>query len=209
MRANAHLNSVAKIDGVDDRVDVDVAIIDTGIDVDHPDPNVVASINCARFGGCASGGNDGNGHGTHVAGTVGALDNSVGVVGMAPGARLWAVRVLNNQGSGQLSWIIAGIDWVTARSATIDVANMSLGCECTSSGMNTAISNSVDSGIVYAVAAGITQRMPPPSARRITRMSSPSPRSPTSTAFRRRRGRNMPQRRRRHVCRLQQLRLNC
>ncbi len=147
------------IDGVDDyRVDVDVAVIDTGIDLDHPDLNVVASVDCS--GGspfkqeCGSGGDDDNGHGTHVSGTIGALDNDIGVVGVAPGSRMWAVKVLRSDGSGYISWIVAGIDYVTANADQIEVANMSLGCECTSAAMDTAIANSVAAGVTYAVAAG-------------------------------------------------------
>ena len=104
---------------------MDVAVIDTGIDSKHPDLNVVGGVNFA--GGNPKSFNDGNGHGTHVSGTIAALDNAQGVVGVAPGARLWGVRVLNNQGSGFLSDVIAGIDWVTANASTIEVANMSLG----------------------------------------------------------------------------------
>ncbi len=147
-------NGNIDIDGLDDwRVDVDVAVIDTGIDLAHPDLNVFASTNCAQTT-CGSGGNDDNGHGSHVAGTIGALDNGIGVVGVAPGARLWSVKVLDRNGSGFISWIIAGIDYVTANANSIEVANMSLGCECTSAAMNTAIANSVAAGVVYAVAAG-------------------------------------------------------
>ncbi|HUF59794.1 MAG TPA: S8 family serine peptidase [Actinomycetota bacterium] len=148
------------IDGNDDwRVDVDVAVLDTGIDVDHPDLNVVGGVNCAKGGpfnnSCEEGNyDDGNGHGTHVAGTIAALDNDAAVVGVAPGARLWAVRVLDNNGSGYISWIVAGIDWTTANASTVEVANMSLGCECSSSSLDTAITNSVKAGVVYAVAAG-------------------------------------------------------
>ena len=126
-RIFAPSNPAVGIDGSDDkRVDVDVAVIDSGVQLDHPDLNVAASTNCASFfATCGSGGADGNGHGTHVAGTIGALDNGIGVVGVAPGARLWSVRVLNNSGTGTTSQIIAGMDWVTARAATIEVANVS------------------------------------------------------------------------------------
>ena len=136
-------------------VDADIAIIDTGIDLTHPDLNVVGGVNCSTGRSYA----DGNGHGTHIAGTAAAKDDANGVVGVAPGARLYAVRVLNNQGSGSWSSIICGIDWVTARASTIDVANMSLGgtgsdSACNDGGMHQAICNSVNAGITYAVAAG-------------------------------------------------------
>ncbi len=152
-------NPAIDIDASDDwRVDVDVAIIDTGIDLGHADLNVVASTDCSGgspfTASCGSGGDDDNGHGTHVAGTVAALDDGTGVVGVAPGARLHAVKVLRADGSGYISWIVAGIDWVTARADTIEVSNMSLGCECTSQAMNDAIAASVNAGVVYAVAAG-------------------------------------------------------
>jgi subtilisin family serine protease len=149
-------NPTAKIDGVDDRVNVDIAIIDTGIDLDHPDLNVVSSTNCARsVGACRDGqGNDGHGHGTHVAGIAAALDNNYGAVGVAPGARLWAVKVMSDNGTGYLSWIIKGIDWVTAHATSIEVANMSLAWYGYSSAAHTAIKNSVVKGVVYFAAAG-------------------------------------------------------
>jgi len=157
-RSYATSNPLIDIDGVDERVNVDVAVIDTGIDFDHPDLNVVNRVNCVSWlpfiASCSNGGDDGNGHGTHVAGTIAAKDNTIGSVGIAPGARLWAVRVLNNQGSGYTNQIIAGIDYVRANAASIEVANMSLGCECTSSAQATAITNLVNAGVVVVVAAG-------------------------------------------------------
>jgi subtilisin len=160
-RTFAESNSNLSIDGVDDlRINVDVAIIDTGIDGTHEDLYVVKGVDCSGGsplrGSCkvVSTAADGNGHGTHVAGTVGAIDNGIGVVGMAPGARLWSIKVLDNNGSGYMSWIVAGIDFVTANAAHIEVANMSLGCECSSAAMDTAISNSVAKGVVYVAAAG-------------------------------------------------------
>ena len=148
-------NPAIAIDGADDkRVDVDVAVIDTGIQLDHPDLNVVGSTNCVTFfATCGSGGGDGNGHGTHVAGTIGALDNGIGVVGVAPGARLWSVRVLNNSGTGTTSQIIAGMDWVTARASTIEVANLSLSGGASAS-IDSAANRMADAGIAVAVAAG-------------------------------------------------------
>jgi hypothetical protein len=152
-------NAAIEIDGSDDlRVDVDVAIIDTGIDFEHPDLNVVGGVSCAGggpFGGsCSSGGDDDHYHGTHVAGSVGALDNGIGVVGVAPGARLWAVKVLNQRGSGYTSWIVAGIDWVAANASTIEVANMSLGGSGFSQAEYDAIQGAVNAGVAFAVAAG-------------------------------------------------------
>jgi subtilisin len=161
-RIDADLNVIAKIDGIDDRVDVDVAIIDTGIDVNHPDLNVVGgkhfyTITSGKRRGSSSSDNnydDDAGHGTHVAGTVAALDNGIGVVGIAPGARLWAVKVLDSNGSGSFSDIIAGIDYVTANSNVIEVVNMSLGGQGSLNSLRTAIQNSVAAGVVYIVAAG-------------------------------------------------------
>lgn len=132
-------------------VDVDVAIIDTGIDLAHPDLTVVGGRNFTS--GKVTSYGDGNGHGTHVAGTVAALDNTIGVVGVAPGARLWAVRVLDSTGSGTMSGVIAGVDWVTANASTIEVANMSLGGG-DSAALNSAIDNAVAAGVTFVVAAG-------------------------------------------------------
>jgi len=145
------------IDGNDDlRIDVDVAVLDTGIDLDHFDLNVVAGVDCTAGPSCEQGGdgNDGGGHGTHVSGTIAAIDGGGGVVGVAPGARLWAVKVLRNDGRGFLSDVIEGIDYVTANAGAIEVANMSLGCKCTSAAMDLAIANSVADGVIYAVSAG-------------------------------------------------------
>jgi subtilisin family serine protease len=162
-RIDADLSPTARINGVDERVDADIAILDTGIDLDHPDLNVVANTGCASGGpmkkSCTDGaGDDNNWHGTHVAGIAAALDNGIGVVGVAPGARLHAVKVLDSRGSGYVSWIIAGIDWVTARASTIEVANMSLGGLGYTASYRTAIQNSVAKGVVYYVAAGNEMR---------------------------------------------------
>ena len=157
-RIDGELSSTVSGNGAG-RVNVDVAIIDTGIGP-NSDLNIVGGTNCV--GGSSF--NDDNGHGTHVAGTVAARDNTAGVVGVAPGARLYAVKVLNAQGSGSISQIICGIDWVTARAGTIEVANMSLGgqspfgsfsgCSSSFDPMHPAICRSVQAGVTYAVAAG-------------------------------------------------------
>jgi len=160
-RSRATQSPTAAIDGVDQRVDVDVAVIDTGVDLDHPDLNVY------RAGAKACGllnfsADDAQGHGTHVAGTIGALDNGTGVVGVAPGARIWPVRVLNALGSGTTSNIVCGIDFVAANADQIEVANMSLGgagtdrgnCGNGSDAMHRAICTAVDRGVTFVVAAG-------------------------------------------------------
>ena len=139
-------------------VNVAVAVLDTGIDLRHADLNVVGGKNCSTGKSYS----DGNGHGTHVAGTIGAKDDANGVVGVAPGVPLYSVRVLNNQGSGSWSSVICGIDWVTANAASrgIKVANMSLGGSgadgtCASSALHQAICNSVNGArVTYVVAAG-------------------------------------------------------
>ena len=154
-RMFASSNPSLFIDGFDDiRVDADVAVIDTGIDIQHPDLNVVGGVNCLPATGCVPGGDDDNYHGTHVAGTIGAIDNNVGVVGVAPGVRLWAVKVMDNTGVGSLSSIISGLDWVTANAATIEVANMSFGAPGFSQALFDATQSAVNAGVAIAVAAG-------------------------------------------------------
>ena len=154
-----------------DRVNSDVAIIDTGVQRDHPDLNVVGGYNCTgRDRGRWS---DDNGHGTHVAGIVGARDNSFGVTGVAPGVRLWSVKVLDGRGRGLLSWVVCGVDWVSSQRdrsgrPLIEVANMSLsfalpgaadaGCRRSSDPLHRAICRSVGRGTVYVVAAGNESR---------------------------------------------------
>jgi hypothetical protein len=147
-RIGATLSPMAKIDGLDDRVNVDIAILDTGISA-HPDLNVYTNV--SFIAGQVT---DGNGHGTHVAGIAAALDNGSGVVGVAPGARLWAVKVMDDLGSGTSSSLIQGIDFVTQNAGQIEVANLSLTGIGTSLALRQAISNSVAAGIVFVVSAG-------------------------------------------------------
>lgn len=117
-------------------------IIDTGIDLDHPDLNVDASRGASFLSGKSAGVmNDENGHGTHVAGTVAAIDNEIGVIGVAPGATVIPVRVLDRRGSGTWSGVLAGIDFVATYAQQGDVANMSLGG---------GVSTTIDAAVVTA-----------------------------------------------------------
>ena len=161
-RTDAEQSPTAAIDGSDERVNVDVAVIDTGADMDHPDLNVYeeGAKNCSTLSLSPE---DENGHGTHVAGTIGALDDASGVVGMAPGARIWPVKVLNALGMGLTSDVICGIDYVAAHSDEIEVANMSLGGSGSDDGncgednndaQHAALCNAVDAGVTFVVAAG-------------------------------------------------------
>ncbi len=143
---------------------VHVAILDTGIDTTHPD--LKANI----AGGKACNGSnyrDGNGHGTHVAGTIAAINNSQGVVGVAPAAKIWGVKVLSNSGSGSWSSIICGLDFVVSKApqngGPIKVVNMSLGGSgasdnsCGNSNndaLHRAICRTRDAGVTIVVAAG-------------------------------------------------------
>lgn len=150
----------AAIDGIDATLDVDIAVLDTGIQPDQPDLRVVGGVDCTRG---KDGYADDNGHGTMVAGVAAALDNSFGVVGVAPGARVWAVKVLNKQLRGRTSGVLCGIDWVTAHSDVIEVANMSLGGPGSDDGncgrtkrdlLHQAICRSVAAGVTYVTSAG-------------------------------------------------------
>jgi subtilisin len=171
-RIDADVSSAVSGDGAG-AVDVNVAVLDTGIDLAHPDLNVAGGVSCQESAGL----DDKNGHGTLVAGIIGAKDNGFGVVGVAPGARLWAVRTLNQgahtgpQGNaeGGLDELVCSVDWVTSTRTDLDptndiaVANMSLegrGSDDRNCGLSNgdplhlAICNSVIAGVLYVVAAG-------------------------------------------------------
>jgi len=128
-------------------------VIDTGVDLNHPDLNIADSGHASFLtsGKASNNPNDFEGHGTHVAGTIGALDNEIDVVGVAAGAEIVSIRVLDQRGSGLWSWIIAGIDYAVVMDC--EVANLSL-----SGGRNTAVDDAVKAaalaGVKFAIAAG-------------------------------------------------------
>lgn len=130
-------------------------IIDTGIDLDHEDLNVDASrgFNAFTSGRDAKSLDDGNGHGTHVSGTIAAIDNGVGVVGVAAGATVIPVKVLDSRGSGSYSGVISGVDYVAANGSAGDVANMSLGGPV-SDALDQAVKDAAATGVKFALAAG-------------------------------------------------------
>jgi len=142
---------------------VAVAVIDTGIDLRHPALNAQSGANCVAGKRRTSAAQDDHGHGTHVAGTIGARASS-GVAGVAPGTKLYAVKVLDASGRGTVAAVICGIDWVTANAHRlgIAVANLSFGgtamsegdCGTTDDPLREAICRSTEAGVTYVVAAG-------------------------------------------------------
>ncbi len=143
---------------------IGVAVLDTGIDLQHPDlaTNIVADTSCLAN---QTRGNDDNGHGSHIAGIIAAANNNLGVLGVAPEAKLVAIKVLDRNGIGTWSSVICGIDWATAHAAqyNIKVANLSLAGPGTSDNncgktnndpLHQAICQSTAAGITYVVAAG-------------------------------------------------------
>lgn len=129
---------------------VKVAVIDTGIDLTHPDlPRPTASVSYVRGAKTA---NDDNGHGSHVAGTIAALNNDAGVVGVAPGASLYAVKVLDRNGSGYISDIVKGINYVAAQH--VNIANMSFGSSSGSTTLASACTSANTAGVLLIAAAG-------------------------------------------------------
>jgi len=128
---------------------IKVAVVDTGIDLSHPDLKVYGGYNAIYPAKTAA---DDNGHGTHVAGIIAALNNSVGVVGMGPQINLYAVKVLDRRGSGYVSDIIEGLDWAIQNG--IQVVNMSLGTNSDVQSFHDAITRARNAGIVLVAAAG-------------------------------------------------------
>ncbi len=130
---------------------VKVAILDTGIDLDHPDlrANIAGGVNTISPRKTAE---DDNGHGTHVAGIVAAVNNTIGVVGVAPQAKLYAIKALDRTGSGYLSDIIEGLQWCVAN--RMQVVNMSLGTTYNVPSFADAVKAVNNAGIVQVAAAG-------------------------------------------------------
>lgn len=127
-------------------------VIDTGVDLDHPDLNVNRNLSRSFIAG-TSNGDDDNGHGTHCAGTIAAKQNNFGVIGVAYGATVVGVKVFNSRGGGSASITIRGIDYVTSRASRGQVANMSFGFPPTTA-IDNAVKRLADKGVLVSIAAG-------------------------------------------------------
>ena len=132
------------------QLDTDIAIIDTGIDLEHPDLNVYKNIS---FVNGTSSGDDDNGHGSEVAGIAAAKNNMLGVVGMAPGAKLWSIKVCTAAGKCPLTSQIEGIEYAIDHSDEIDVLNISIENPF-SSVLNSSIARAAEKGLIIVVGAG-------------------------------------------------------
>jgi subtilisin len=143
----------AKRTGVGDGTGKRVWIIDTGVETDHPDLNVDTILSKCFVSGETSVEDD-NGHGTHVAGIIGALNNSFGVVGVASGVKIIALKALNNEGEGSTSQLIRALNYVAQNAKAGEVVNMSLGTDTISPALDNAVLTLANNGILFAIAAG-------------------------------------------------------
>ena len=139
---------------LESRTDINVFVVDTGI-YPHPDLNVVGGRNFTSAN--ANAWKDDNGHGTHVAGIIGSRDNAYGIVGVAPGVRLWAIKVLGSNGNGNISYIISAFNWILQTRGTVwkghGVVNLSFGGRMNQA-LDEAVMTLVRKGLVVSVAAG-------------------------------------------------------
>lgn len=160
-RVGALDSPTAAIDGYDGGLDADIAIVDSGLPYGNPDLNVVGGVDCTGSGTWE----DAVGHGTFVAGLAAARDDNRGVVGVAPGARLWSVKVMAADETVSDAAYLCGLDWVADHAAGLDVVNLSLGgpgvdSDCGAGGdsalalEHAAICRIVAGGVVAVAAAG-------------------------------------------------------
>jgi len=128
-------------------------IVDTGIDFTHPDLTTDSTRSRSFISGTTSA-RDENGHGTHVAGIIGGKNNNIGVLGVASGATLISLRVLDKDGEGTLSSIIQALSYINANAKAGDVVNMSLGEDVSSPILIQQVQNTASKGIYISIAAG-------------------------------------------------------
>ena len=129
---------------------VDIAILDTGVSLTHPDLNVYRDVSIING---TTTGNDDNGHGSHVAGVAAAKDNDLGIVGIAPGARIWAIKVCDSSGECKITNQIKGIEYAIQHADEIDVLNISIE-NPNSPALNSIIDTAIKAGITVVVSAG-------------------------------------------------------
>jgi subtilisin family serine protease len=132
------------------QIDADIAILDTGVSLTHPDLNVYRNVS---FVDGVTSGDDDIGHGSHTAGIAAAKDNDVGIVGVAPGARIWAIKVCDQFGECKISDQIKGIEYATQHADEIDVLNISIE-NPNSPALNNALAQAVKAGITVVASAG-------------------------------------------------------
>ncbi len=142
---------ITRVGGAGDGTGKTAWIIDSGIDMKHADLNTSRNCHTYFIGKNAS---DGNGHGTHVAGTIAAKNNGQDVVGVAANAFVCSVRVLGNSGSGSLEGVTNGVNYVAANGASGDVANMSVGAFGSNATLEAAVVSAAARGIRFVIAAG-------------------------------------------------------
>ncbi|HEY0157381.1 MAG TPA: S8 family serine peptidase [Thermoanaerobaculia bacterium] len=147
---------------------VNVAVLDTGIDYTHAELKAIYAGGFNTFDDSDNAYDDHH-HGTHVAGTIAAADNGLGVVGVAPGVRLWGVKVLNSDGQGYSDQILTGLDWVLDQKKKLGgnwIVNMSIGSEDHSSAEREAFQRAADAGVLLFAATGnmSTEKEPQPVA---------------------------------------------
>lgn len=135
---------------------VKIAILDSGVDENHPDLNIKGGICVLDLlydpDACQNSYNDDNGHGTHVAGVIAAKDNNIGIVGIAPNAEIYSIKALNSKGEGTTSTVMAGLEWAIENN--IDIINMSISTEFEDRGMKKLIDKAYAQGILIVAAAG-------------------------------------------------------
>jgi subtilisin family serine protease len=147
---------ITRVGGAGDGTGKTAWIIDSGIDLDHPDLNVDVARSKTFITKGKTTPEDQHGHGTHVAGTVAALNNTIGVIGVAPNAKVVSCRVLDRRGNGNMSWSMAALDYIAAEGQAGDAVNMSLGPKTryTYDAYDETVKSVADLGILIAIAAG-------------------------------------------------------
>jgi subtilisin len=128
-------------------------VLDTGVDLNHPDLNIDKTRSRSYISGSSTA-QDENGHGTHVAGVIGALNNDIGTLGVASGATIVALKILDSEGKGKLSTVMSALAYVRAHAKAGDVVNLSMGLDDTSDILDQEIQSLASRGIYFAIAAG-------------------------------------------------------